>query len=108
MTNPWAGEAALVLDGRRRVLRLTLGALAALEAELGEGDGLVALVARFEAGRFRTRDVVAVLLAGLRGGGWEGRAAALLEGEIGGGPVEAARIAGLLLARGFALPGPST
>ena len=32
--NPWAGEVALTLDGERRVLKLTLGALAELE-EIG-------------------------------------------------------------------------
>jgi hypothetical protein len=101
--NPYAGEVALVLDGERHVLRLTLGALAALEAELG-ADSLVALVERFETGRFATRDVVALLIAGLRGGGWRGAPDALMDGEIAGGPVEAARIAALLLARAFALP----
>lgn len=103
MGNPWAGEAALVLDGRRHVLRLTLGALAELEDRL-EAGSLVDLVARFEAGRFTTRDLAAVLLAGLRGGGWDGPAAALADGDIEGGASEAARVAALLLARSFALP----
>ena len=104
MANPWAGEVALVLDGRRHVLRLTLGALAALEDRL-EAGSLVDLVARFEGSAFTARDLAAVLLAGLRGGGWDGPAAALAEGEIEGGPAEAARVAALLLARSFALPG---
>ena len=85
MENPWAGEAALVLDGQRLVLRLTLGALATLEASM-DADGIVALVRRFEEGTFTTRDVFAVLLAGLRGGGWDGRAQALLDGTVEGGP----------------------
>ena len=34
MANPWAGEVALVLDGQRHVAKLTLGALAELEAAL--------------------------------------------------------------------------
>lgn len=103
VANPWAGEVVLVLDGRRRVLRLTLGALAELEERL-EAGSLVDLVARFEAGRFSARDLAAVLLAGLRGGGWDGPASALARGEIGGGAGEAARAAALLLARAFALP----
>ena len=47
----------LVIDGEARVLKLTLGALAELEEALGE-DTLVALVERFEAGRFSSRDVL--------------------------------------------------
>lgn len=101
--NPWAGEVAIVIDGRRQVMRLTLGALAELEAAMA-ADCLVDLVERFEAGRYAARDVIAVLAAGLRGGGWQGEAAALASAEIGGGPVEAARAAALLLARAFAVP----
>jgi hypothetical protein len=67
MANPWAGEAELVIDGERRRLKLTLGALAELEAGLG-ADTLVALVERFEAGGFSSRDVLALIVAGLRGG----------------------------------------
>ena len=104
MANPHAGEVALTLDGERRVLKLTLGALAELEAELG-AETLVALVERFEGGRFSTRDVLMLIVAGLRGGGWRGTAEDLLSAEIGGGPVEAARAAGVLLARAFAVPG---
>lgn len=101
--NPYAGEVALVLDGERHVLKLTLGALAELEASL-EADNLPALVARFETGAFGVRDVARLLISGLRGGGWRGDAAQLLSAEIGGGPVEATRVAALLLARAFAMP----
>ncbi len=104
MANPQAGEVALVLDGQRRVLKLTLGALAELEEAL-QADSLVALVERFESGRFRARDVMALILAGLHGGGHPLPASALLAAEIAGGPVEAARVAGLLLARAFSVPG---
>ena len=71
MANPWRGEVALRLDGELRVAKLTLGALAELEAELGTGT-LVELAERFEAGRFAARDVLLLIVAGLRGGGWEG------------------------------------
>lgn len=101
--NPWAGEVALVLDGQRRVCKLTLGALAELEASM-EADSLVALVDRFETGGFQARDVIALLVAGLRGGGWRGGVEALAEADIEGGPVEATRVAALLLGRAFALP----
>jgi hypothetical protein len=104
MANPWTGEVAVVLDGQRHVAKLTLGALAELEAVLETGT-LIELVERFEAGRFSTRDVLALLVAGLRGGGWQGTAADLRCVEIGGGSVEAARVAAELLARAFSVPG---
>lgn len=104
MANPFTGEVALTLDGRRFVAKLTLGALAELEAALETGS-LVELVERFEGQRFSTRDVLALVVAGLRGGGWQGTAADLLRVEIGGGPMEAAKVAAMLLARAFALPG---
>jgi hypothetical protein len=102
MVNPHAGEVALTLDGQRHVAKLTLGALAELEDAL-EAGSLVDLVERFEGGRFATRDVLALIVAGLRGGGWQGTAADLRTVEIAGGPVEAARVAALLLARAFAV-----
>ena len=104
MANPWAGEVALLLDGQRHVAKLTLGVLAELETQLATGT-LIDLVERFEGGRFSTRDVLALIVAGLRGGGWQGTAADLRTVEIGGGPVEAARVAAELLARAFSMPG---
>ena len=100
MANPLRGEVELVLDGRRHVARLTLGALAELEGELGE-SGLSGLVARIDEGRFGSGDILAVLVAGLRGGGWQGGAPDLLAVQIDGGPLEAARVAARLLALAF-------
>lgn len=101
--NPYAGEVTLVLNGEPQVLKLTLGALAELEASLG-ADTLIALVERFETGAFSSRDVLALLLAGLRGGGWQGSATDLAAADIDGGPLAAARIAATLLLRAFSLP----
>ncbi|WP_414897402.1 gene transfer agent family protein [Rhodovulum sp. YEN HP10] len=103
MPNPHAGEVALMVDGERQVLKLTLGALAELEAALG-ADTLLALIERYEEGHFATRDVIALLLAGLRGGGWKGTTSDLAEADIGGGPIAAAQAAAQLLARAFTLP----
>jgi hypothetical protein len=50
MANPHRGEVEVLVDGVPRTARLTLGALAELEEELGEGS-LVALVERLEGGR---------------------------------------------------------
>ena len=104
MANPYAGEVAIVLDGQHHVAKLTLGTLAELEAAL-EAGSLMELVERFETRAFTTRDVLALVVAGLRGGGWQGTAADLRTAEIGGGPVAAARAAAELLARAFQLPG---
>ncbi|ARE38453.1 hypothetical protein RGUI_0312 [Rhodovulum sp. P5] len=103
MTNPYAGEVALVINGERRVLKLTLGALAELEAALG-AETLVELIERYEGGRFSTRDVLALLLAGLRGGGWQGSSNDLARADIPGGAVVAAQAAAQLLARAFTIP----
>ncbi|MCM2561037.1 gene transfer agent family protein [Lutimaribacter sp. EGI FJ00015] len=103
MVNRWRGEVALVMDGERHAMKLTLGALAELEDALG-ADTLVALVERFEAGKFSSRDVLALLLAGLRGGGWHGDARHLARAEIAGGPMAGARAAAELLAAAFVLP----
>lgn len=100
MVNPWAGEVEVVIDGEARVAKLTLGALAELEAAMG-ADTLVALVQRFEGGAVSSRDVLALVVAGLRGGGWRGTAGDLLSAEIAGGAVGAARVAAELLARAF-------
>lgn len=104
MANPWAGEVRLVIDGEAHVLKLTLGALAELEAAL-EAGSLMELVERFEAGCFSSRDLLDLIVAGLRGGGWPGSKADLLAAEIEGGLPGAARAAGALLAHAFSLPG---
>jgi hypothetical protein len=104
MANPWAGEVRLKLDGQAHELRLTLGALAELEADLA-GETVLDLIERFEAGKFSTRDVLALIVAGLRGGGWRGVAADLLSAEIEGGLLECTKVAAQLLARAFASQG---
>jgi len=103
MSNPYAGEVTLVINGERRVLKLTLGALAELEGSLG-ADSLVALVERFEGGAFSARDVMALVMAGLHGAGQAMVADDLLRADIEGGAVAAARAAARLLAVAFALP----
>ncbi len=104
MANPWTGEVALTIDGERRVLKLTLGALAELEHELGTGS-LVELVQRFESGAYSSGDVLALIVAGLRGSGANIDRADLLHADIDGGPMAGARAAAELLARAFMAPG---
>ena len=102
MVNPMRSEVEVTLDGQPHMARLTLGALAELESGLGS-ESMLAVVERFEAARFTSLDVLAVLVAGLRGGGWQGRAEDLRTVEIGVGPMAAARMAAELLARAFRL-----
>jgi hypothetical protein len=68
LANIQRGEIAAIIDGEERVLCLTLGALAELEARLMAGD-LVGLSERFESGRISARDLTVIIGAGLRGGG---------------------------------------
>lgn len=100
MANPLAGEVSVTIDGVPHTCKLTLGALAELEAALDTGS-LLDLVKRFEEGGYSGRDVLALIVAGLRGGGWVGTQADLLAADIEGGPVGAARVAAQLLARAF-------
>lgn len=103
MANPWAGEVRLVIDGTPHDLRLTLGAMAELEAEL-EGETVLDLVDRIETGKFATRDILLLIVAGLRGGGWACSSRDLLSAEIDGGLIQCTKVAAQLLARAFALP----
>ena len=93
----------LTIDGRTHVMRLTLGALAELEAALAE-ESLIDLVQRFENNRFSSRDVIALLQAGLRGGRCDLPEGELLHAQFDGGPLAAAKAAAELLARAFMVP----
>ncbi|MBB4954482.1 hypothetical protein H4S14_002959 [Agrobacterium vitis] len=62
------GEVEAVIDGERRILCLTLGALTELETAFA-ADSLADLASRFSHGRLGSRDLIRILAAGLRGGG---------------------------------------
>lgn len=66
MTQHRTGDADIVINGERKVLRLTLGALARLEETLGGGD-FAALQKRLEAPG--VGDLLLMLEALLQGGG---------------------------------------
>lgn len=103
MVNPYRGEVELTLNDEVLVMRLSLGVLAELEATC-EDASLLKLVERFENGNFKTDDLIALIYAGLRGGGWAGSKDDLLAGHIKGGAVGAALAAGELLKCSFSLP----
>lgn len=100
MANSARGEVALVVDGEARVMRLTLGALAELEAALAVGS-LVALAEKFEAGQVSAGELIALLGAGLRGGGAAVSDEALAAADIEGGAVGAMKAGMALLAVTF-------
>ncbi|TWD46997.1 tail tube GTA-gp10-like protein [Agrobacterium vitis] len=62
------GEVEAVIDGERRILCLTLGALAELETAFA-ADSLADLANRFSRGKLSSRDLIRILAAALRGGG---------------------------------------
>jgi hypothetical protein len=68
MANRRRGEIDAELGDRRWTLCLTLGALAELESAFGSDD-LPDLARRFESGRIRAQDLLAIIGCGLRGGG---------------------------------------
>ncbi len=49
-----------------------------------------------------SRDVLSLIVAGLRGGGWDVTRGNLIASDVAGGPLGATRAAALLLARAFA------
>lgn len=100
MTNPHRSEVTAVLDGRRRRLKLTLNALAELEAAL-EAPDLSALAARFESGRPKTADLLEVIAAALRAGEGDSTIDARLVGESDLSAAAAARLAASLLQAAF-------
>jgi hypothetical protein len=81
------GEIEAEIDGERRILCLTLGALAELETAFA-ADDLAGLAARFSAGRLKAADMIRIIGAGLRGGGNifsdEDVAAVSIEGGMAG------------------------
>jgi hypothetical protein len=97
MVNARRGDVDAVIDGRVRTLRLTLGALAELEAAFGAQD-LVALAARFESGRLSAGDIMRVIGAGLRGAGADDSDEDVGRMAIDGGLAGAARLVARLFA----------
>ncbi|WP_377295691.1 gene transfer agent family protein [Rhizobium sp. SGZ-381] len=92
------GEIEAVIDGERRILCLTLAALAELETAFAVDD-LTGLAMRFAEGRLKALDLARIIGAGLRGGGNllsdEDVAAMSIEGGV---PAYARVVADLLAA----------
>ncbi|MEZ5764279.1 MAG: gene transfer agent family protein [Xanthobacteraceae bacterium] len=100
MANRYRGEIDADLGGKRRVLVLTLGALAELEAAFGAAD-LVALAERFGSGRLSASDIVRIIGAGLRGAGEAVSDSDVAAMRADGGAAAFVRIAAELIAATF-------
>lgn len=83
MANLLRGEIEADIGGERRILCLTLGALAELESAFGAGD-VMALAERFQRGGLSARDISIIIACGMRGGG----------AQVSNGEVAAMRVAG--------------
>jgi hypothetical protein len=94
------GEVEAVINGERRILCLTLGAIAELETAFGV-DTIADLAGRFSGGRLSARDIMAILAAGLRGGGNRLDDEDLADLSIEGGLEGAVRLTAELLASAF-------
>lgn len=100
MANRHRGEIDAEIGGRRRVLVLTLGALADLESAFAAGD-LAALAERFGSGRLAARDLIRIIGAGLRGAGEAVTDDEVAAMTVEGGAAGFVRIAAALLAATF-------
>ncbi|QEE47140.1 gene transfer agent family protein [Rhizobium sp. WL3] len=98
--NRHRGEVEAVIDGERRILCLTLGALAELETAFG-AESLADLATRFSSGRLKSADLTRILACGLRGGGNRLSDADVAEMAVDGGVAGAAKVVGQLLAVTF-------
>lgn len=102
MSNLHRSEIAVELGGERLVLRLSLQALAEIEAAIAPA-GLAALADRFAEGQFVLQEIIILLGALARGGGQRISDAALAERlDAADLPALLAAIAGVFAA---ALPG---
>lgn len=100
MANPQRDEVAIRVNGEERVMRLTLGALAELEARL-QATSLLDLAEKFESGGVSASELIALLAAGIRGAGGAVSEEELASAEIEGGAVGAMRAGLMLLSRTF-------
>lgn len=98
--NRHRGEAAAHINGRRRILRLTLAALAQLEGCYGDTD-ILRLLARFAARGLTADDADNILRAGLAAAG-DRLAEDGAPLDVEGGPAAAVQLAVLLIERAFA------
>lgn len=104
--NPHRGEVELVVDDIPKRMRLTMGGLASLEQRL-DAHSLLGLAERFEEGKARAAEIIALLATGLAGGGNPMAEEDLSASNIRGGAIGAMSAALDLLAAAFNPEGSS-
>lgn len=104
--NRFRGEVSATIDGQKRILCLTLGALAELESAYGSA-GLSGLCRRLADGRFSAADLIRIIGAGLRGGGNVASNDDVATMSVDGGVPEMARIAAHLITSAFGADDPA-
>ncbi|MCB1386558.1 MAG: gene transfer agent family protein [Nitratireductor sp.] len=103
LANTHRGEIAAGFEGRQWTLCLTLGGLAELESHFG-ASGLSDLTEKLAARPLAARDLIAILTAGLRGGGHDLTAEDVAELRHEKGTAGFASVAAELLQATFAVP----
>ena len=98
------GEVEAIIDGERRILCLTLGALAEIETAFGV-DNIGDLAGRLARGRIGAATIIAILAAALRGGGNVVDDADVADMRIQGGVEGAVQLVTRLLATAFLAEG---
>lgn len=96
MANLHRGEISAEFDGKLWTLCLTLGALAELESQL-EANNLSILVEKFSSGQLSAKYLLAIIGAGLRGGGHSVSNDEVADMRVEGGITGYAKIAAKLL-----------
>jgi len=98
--NARRGEIEALIDGERRILCLTLGALAEIETAFGV-DNVADLVGRISLGRIGSAAMIAILGAALRGGGNVVADEDVADMRVDGGVEGAIRLVAKLLTSAF-------
>jgi len=98
--NPQRGEVQAKLGGQAYTLRLTLGALAELEAAL-EDEDIISFTERLSQGQMRASDLIHLIGAALRGAGHKVSDEQVATMMPEGGFAEAMQIAAELIALAF-------
>jgi len=106
MANQYRGEIVAQLNDRQWTLCLTLGTLAELEAYFKVAD-LGELAKKLSHGRLSAKDIIAILNAGLKGGGHDISYDDIADMRSREGATGYARIVSDLLQASFGLPDPA-
>lgn len=107
MVNQSRGEISVELDGRQWTLCLTLGSLSELEAHFRVND-ISGLASILSSGNISSKDIMAIIAAGLKGGGYTLSIEDVSEMRHKDGPAGYAKITADLLSASFGVASENT